>query len=226
MINDLRVKLENVKQRIERAANRSGRTASDVTLVAVSKTVNIETVNRAYELGICDFGENRCADLHTKQETLPGARWHMIGRLQTNKVKDIVGKAWLIHSLDRWNLAEELDKRGSLLDMDVPALLQVNISGEEQKAGIDQGDVAEFLDSAGQLKKVKIWGFMTIAPLLEDGEQARPVFQELAQLKKKHSDKKYANVDLKYLSMGMSQDFEVAIEEGANIVRVGGAIFS
>ena len=145
----------------------------------------------------------------------------MIGRLQTNKVKDVVGRVALIHSLDRWNLAEELNKRAKNAGIEVPVLLQVNISAEEQKAGISIGEVDDFLVSMGELEAVKISGLMTIAPLVDNPEETRPVFKKLYELQQDLSGKQYKNVDWKYLSMGMSQDFEIAIEEGANIVRIG-----
>lgn len=217
--------MKNVRERIEKACLRAGRNPQDVTLVAVSKTVDIETVKRAYELGVTHFGENRVQELKSKIPLLPQANWHMIGRLQTNKVKDVVGKVVLIHSLDRWHLAEEIDKRAKMLNINVSTLLQINVAGEEQKAGISPDDVEYFLGSIGQLANIRILGFMTMAPLLDDPEEARPVFRELAHLKQKFSKKDYPNVELKYLSMGMSQDFEVAIEEGANIVRIGSSIF-
>ena len=156
---------------------------------------------------------------------LPQARWHLIGRLQTDKVKDGVGKAVLIHSLDRWNLAETLNTRGLQQGVVVPCLLQINIAGEEQKAGIEPDEVESFLESLGQLEALRIEGLMTMAPLLDQGEKARPIFQELYHIKEYMSKIRYNNVNLRYLSMGMSQDYEVAIEEGANIVRVGSAIF-
>lgn len=224
-MNKLKDNVEKVKLNIEHAAYKSGRKANEITLVAVSKTVDIDAINLAREMGINNFGENRVAELARKREAIPAANWHMIGRLQTNKVKDVVGKACLIHSLDRWNLAEELDKRGGLMGQPVPVLLQINIAGEEQKAGIAPGEVEDFLEASSRLSWVKILGFMTIAPLFEEGETSRPIFRELFQLRKKFSDKNYRNVDLHYLSMGMSQDYEVAIEEGANLVRVGSAIF-
>ena len=223
---DLQDSLTIVKNRIAAAAARSGRSASDITLVAVSKTVDIETVRHAYELGVTDFGENRVQELNYKIREIPQARWHLIGRLQTNKVKDVVGKATLIHSLDRWNLAEELNKRGLHEEVVVPCLLQVNVAGEEQKAGIEPDEVESFLESLGQLEALKIEGLMTMAPLFDKGEKARPIFKELYQIKEKASKNRYNSVNLRFLSMGMSQDYEVAIEEGANIVRVGSAIFN
>ncbi len=222
---DLQESITTVKNRIAAAAARNGRSASDITLVAVSKTVDSDTVRRAYELGVTDFGENRVQEFNRKIEELPQARWHLIGRLQTNKVKDVVGRAVLIHSLDRWNLAEALNKRGLQQGITVPCLLQINIAGEEQKAGIEPDEVESFLESLGQLEALRIEGLMTMAPLLDEGEKARPVFKELYHIKEKMSKNRYNNVNLHYLSMGMSQDYEAAIEEGANIVRIGSAIF-
>jgi len=222
---ELKDSLNLVKERIARAAAKSGRRWSDITLVAVSKTVDSDTVRRAFELGVSDFGENRVQELNKKISLLPEARWHLIGRLQSNKVKDVVGKAVLIHSLDRWSLAEELDRRGQREGVEVPCLLQVNIAGEEQKAGVDPNEVRNFLESMGQLKAVRLHGLMTMAPLLDQGERARPIFKELLEIKEKMVKHRYINVDMRYLSMGMSQDYEVAIEEGANLVRIGSAIF-
>lgn len=221
-------RINEIKTRIDRAARKNGRSAHDITLVAVSKMVDNEAVRRAYDLGIHDFGENRVQELNRKVESLPQAKWHMIGRLQTNKVKDVAGKCCLIHSVDRWDLAQAIDKRGHFLDIKVPVLLQVNISGEESKAGLERGEVQNFLQSAGELTNLHILGFMTIAVLSGDPEASRPVFRELAALRKSLAGNKYGNgnVDLKYLSMGMSQDYEIAVEEGANIVRIGSALFT
>lgn len=219
-------KIEKLNKRIEQAALKSGRRISDISLIAVTKTVDSAAVQLAYDWGIADFGENRVQELVKKMDLIPQARWHMIGRLQTNKVKDLIGRVYLIHSLDRWKLAEELDKRGQIAEIEVPTLLQVNISGEEQKTGISSGDVKDFLESAGQLSSLRIYGFMTIAPMTDNVEETRPVFRELFELKQKLSKRRYNNVELNYLSMGMSQDYEIAIEEGANIIRVGTAIFA
>jgi len=225
-LDKVKANLLKVQQNIEKAAYKSGRKPADIILVAVTKTVESDTIAFTHEQGISNFGENRVQQLKRKMESLPEANWHLIGRLQTNKVKDVVGKVSLIHSLDRWNLAEELNRRGEFLGVKVPTLLQVNISGEEQKAGITAGEAEVFLDSLGQLKNLRIYGFMTMAPWLDNVEEARPIFKELFQLKEKLKHQKHSNVELKYLSMGMSQDYEIAIEEGANIVRVGSAIFS
>lgn len=214
-----------VKEKIARAAAVSGRSANDITLVAVSKTVDVDTVNKAMELGLTDFGENRVQELKKKAGAIQNAKWHMIGRLQTNKVKDIIDKVVLIHSLDRWSLAETINARAELIDINVPVLLQVNVAGEEQKAGVEPNEVKSFLQSIGSLPRIRVLGLMTMAPEDEDAERARPIFKELYLLKEKLSQESLTNVNLKYLSMGMSQDYEVAIEEGANVVRIGSSIF-
>jgi pyridoxal phosphate enzyme, YggS family len=224
-MDNMRNRIEGIMNRIDRAARKTGRSRDDITLVAVSKMVDNMTVHQAYVLGIRDFGENKVQELSRKMESLPQARWHMIGRLQTNKVKDVVGKACLIHSLDRWALAEEISKRAKGLDLQVPVLLEVNISGEESKAGLKADDVDDFLQSAGDLTNIEVLGLMTIAVQDHEPEASRQVFRELAELRNSLQCGKYRNVDLRYLSMGMSQDFEVAIEEGANIVRIGSALF-
>lgn len=217
--------LDEIKHKIQQAAAKKGRSFTDITIVAVTKSVTSVEAEQLHELGIDNLGENRVQELRRKMEALPQAKWHMIGRLQTNKVKDVVGRVALIHSLDRWNLAEELNKRAKNAGIEVPVLLQVNISAEEQKAGISIGEVDDFLVSMGELEAVKISGLMTIAPLVDNPEETRPVFKKLYELQQDLSGKQYKNVDWKYLSMGMSQDFEIAIEEGANIVRIGSAIF-
>lgn len=224
-MDSLQTNLNNIQKRINQACTLVNRDPADITLVAVSKTVNVEMVEKAYQLGIRNFGENRVADLAEKQGSLPDANWHMIGRLQTNKVKDIVGKTCLIHSLDRWGLAEALHKRAAFMEIDVPVLLQVNIAGEEQKAGVSPADIDQFLQSIPQLPRLKIMGFMTMAPLESDPEEVRPIFRELAEIRKRLYHIHIPNVKLKYLSMGMSQDFEVAVQEGADIIRVGTSLF-
>jgi len=225
-MEELSKNLTAIQQNIERAARKSGRSSQDVTLLAVSKTVDIATAQQVYELGIRDFGENRTQELNRKQAAIPEARWHMIGRLQSNKLKDIIGHIHLIHSMDSWHIAEEIDKRARYLQTEAAVLLEVNISGEEQKAGIEPADVAGILDALGQLTSLRLYGFMTMAPLSSVGEESRPIFAELFELREKLKCKKFTNVDLKYLSMGMSQDYEVAVEEGANIVRIGSALFN
>lgn len=214
-----------LKEKIAIAAAKSGRKATDVEIIAVSKTVDIPTIQEVAKLGINNFGENRVQELKEKAQAIPDVNWHMIGRLQTNKVKDVVGKVVLIHSLDRWNLAEAINNRANYSNIDVPLLLQVNVSGEEQKAGVKPDDIRHFLDSIALLPRLRILGFMTMAPEDFNPERARPIFRELNSLKVKFSKENFTNVNLKHLSMGMSQDYEVAVEEGATMVRVGSLIF-
>ncbi len=225
-MENLRQRIFDIQCKIDQAARSRGRSGQEITLVAVSKTVDIDMAQMAFDLGIRDFGENRSQELNRKREAIPQGNWHMIGRLQTNKVKDVVGKAVLIHSMDSWHLAQEINKRAQYLQIEVPVLLQVNISGEDKKAGVEAGDVKSFLDSVGELEFLRVYGFMTMAPLSSEGEESRPIFAELANLQAQLKGKPFQQVDLKYLSMGMSQDFEVAVEEGSNMVRIGSAIFT
>ncbi|NLT19613.1 MAG: YggS family pyridoxal phosphate-dependent enzyme [Syntrophomonadaceae bacterium] len=224
MIN-IPANIDNIKVRIERAARKRNVDPHSVTLIAVSKMVDIPLVEQVYSLGVKDFGENRVAELNRKRQMLPEANWHMIGRLQTNKVKDVVGNTCLIHSLDRWNLAEALNQRAEYKKVLVSTLLEVNISGEEQKAGIAPHLVKSFLSEIGQLKNLKVLGLMTLAPLNDNQEESRPIFRELYALRDQLIKSSFRGVDLTYLSMGMSQDFEVAVEEGSNMVRIGTSIF-
>ena len=184
-MGDMRNQISDIQMRIERAALKTGRSRQDITLVAVSKMVDNATVRQAYDLGIHDFGENRVQEFTRKIDSLPQARWHLIGRLQTNKVKEVVGRAFLIHSLDRWSLAQEINKRGQALDIQVPVLLEVNISGEESKAGLQAAEVDNFLHAAGELTNIQVLGFMTIAVQDSDPEASRPIFRELASLREK-----------------------------------------
>lgn len=219
-------RLKEIRLRIDQAARRSGRSPQEITLVAVSKMADDSEVRQVYELGVRDFGENRVQELVRKMEVLPEARWHMIGRLQTNKVKDLVGRAYLIHSLDRWSLAKEIDHRAGQLGIEVPVLLQVNVSEEASKTGLAVEEVRDFLMAIEDLPSIQVKGLMTMAALDSDAQSSRPVFRKLAKLRSNLQADSFKNVQLDYLSMGMSQDFEVAIEEGANIVRIGSALFT
>lgn len=223
-MSNLEENIRQVRVRVDQAVARSAEPDRPVSIIGVTKTVDLDAVDAAIHAGLFDFGENRVGELVRKQAAFPMARWHMIGRLQTNKVKEAVEKAWLIHSLDRWNLAEAINRRGEQDGRTVSALLQVNVSGEASKAGLALEDVFHFLDSVGELKKLNILGLMTIAPE-EDAEITRPVFKELKKIFDENKGKWHSNVEMLYLSMGMSGDFEVALEEGSNIVRIGRALF-
>ncbi|NLV15811.1 MAG: YggS family pyridoxal phosphate-dependent enzyme [Syntrophomonadaceae bacterium] len=215
-----------VRDRISQAALRVRRDPEAIGLIAVSKTAGLDAVAAAVRCGISDFGENRVQDLISKSGVYPEVNWHMIGRLQTNKVKEVIGRTALIHSLDRWALAEYIEKRAVLAGITVPVLVQVNVSGEESKAGISGSQVEEFLDDLSQFNQVQVKGLMTIAPEVDNPEETRPVFRELNRLFKQIGKKDYPRVKMNILSMGMTQDFEIAIEEGANLVRIGSAIFA
>lgn len=219
---------DNIKQilgNIEAARLRSPRAAKQVHLLAVSKTKPIEAVTEAWNSGQKWFGENRVQELVPKQEALPDAEWHLIGHLQTNKVKYIIGKTALIHSLDNIGLADEIEKRSAAAGLITDCLVQVNIAEEEQKSGLYVQELASFIDAMADRPHIKIKGLMTIGPVVEDPEDIRPVFSELRRLFEREKARDLPFADFQWLSMGMSHDYHIAVEEGANIVRVGSSIF-
>ena len=217
--------LSEVRANIEDAKKRSPLSKNDVLLVCVTKTVSAERIKEVVDLGEIDLGENRVQELMSKYDELPGVSWHLIGHLQTNKVKYIVDKVKMIHSLDSIELAREIEKRAALLDITVPALVQVNIAEEESKFGLKEEAVKDFLISMSEFPHLRIQGLMTIGPFLSDPEELRPVFRSLRLLSENMSSLNLPHIEMKYLSMGMSNDYQVAIEEGANIIRVGSSIF-
>jgi pyridoxal phosphate enzyme (YggS family) len=218
--------LRAVKERIAEAAARAGRDPKDISLVAVSKGRSIDLIKEAAENGQLAFGENRAQELRDKQGLLPAdLEWHFIGHLQRNKVNMVVGKVKLIHSLDSEKLAEAVDRRARALGIVQEVLLQVNISEEETKHGADREEIEGLLEKALALDGLSIRGLMTIAPLVDDEEEARPYFSKLRELRDMLA-KSYPQADLNILSMGMTQDFEIAVEEGANMLRIGTAIFA
>lgn len=218
--------IENIRQRIRAAAERSGRSPEDILLVAVSKTVSTDVMEAALQKKVFHFGENRVQELLQKYDILgERCKWHLIGRLQTNKVKYIIDKVQMIHSLDRMELAEEIQKRAYAANRIVDCLVQVNISGEETKAGVEPAELIPFLRKVSQFENVRIKGFMTIAPPADNPEDVRWVFRSLKKIAVDIAWEKIDNIAVQYLSMGMSHDFETAIEEGANIVRIGSSIF-
>jgi len=222
---DLAVNLAEVQRRIEKAAQRAGRRAGEIQMVAVTKTVEVERIKEIVNRGVNILGENRVQEMLEKIPLLPaGIRWHMIGRLQRNKVKYIVGKVDMIQSLDRWSLAEEIQKRAQQNNVVVPVLVQVNLTGEDTKSGLAGNEVFDFLTEVARLENLRVQGLMTIAPFVDDPEEVRPVFKEMRQLAGRLRGK-ITGVAMDYLSMGMTNDFEVAIEEGANMVRIGSALF-
>lgn len=214
-----------VRARISQAAERAGRDPATVTLVAVSKTMPANRVYAAYLTGIRDFGENRVEEALPKQGELPSdIVWHMIGHVQSRKARDVVGRFALVHSLDSLDLAERLQRRAEAADRRVTALLEVNVAGEESKYGFVPADVPAAVASIQGLDRLDVRGLMTMAPIVTDSEAARPVFRALRGLRDRlHAE--YPSLAFDELSMGMTDDFEVAIEEGATLVRVGRAIF-
>ncbi len=222
--------IEVIRKRIEKAAIKAGRNPSDIKLIAVTKNVEPQNIIEAIEAGVVDFGENRVQELLNKANIIEeksdkNIKWHMIGHLQTNKVKYIVDKITMIHSLDSLKLAQEIDLKAQKLGKTIDVLIQVNIAEEVTKFGLKKYEVLDFVQMVGSLKNIKVKGLMTIAPFAENPEQVRFVFSGLRKIFIDICRKNINNIDMKYLSMGMSNDFEIAIEEGANIVRIGTAIF-
>lgn len=214
--------LELVKEKIEKAAQKSGRSAKDITLVAVTKTHPVEMMNEAIDLGVTDIGENRPQEVRDKYPLTKPVRWHLIGQLQTNKIKYVIDKVCMIHSVDSIHLMEEIDKQAKKHGLVMDILIQVNISGEETKSGISPSELDEVLSRAEEFTNIHVRGLMTIAP---NDDTARIHFENMSRLYEKTKQKSYKNVSMDYLSMGMSNDFECAIECGSNMVRVGSAIF-
>jgi len=217
--------LEHVHARIAAACERSGRPTSDVTLILVTKWVESERINQVYQLGQRDFGENRVQELDRKRHELPeDIRWHFIGHLQTNKVKSVVGEVALLHSCDRLDLAKTLQKQAEKKNTTIELLMQVNTSGEASKYGFSSKEAQAAVSELICYDRLKVRGLMTIGPFTENKEQIRTSFRALRQLRDRLQDE-YTQVDWHTLSMGMSSDFEIAIEEGSNFVRVGTAVF-
>ena len=215
---DIEANLQELERRIARACDRAGRSPEEVTIVAVTKTVVPAAIKAAFEAGIRHFGENRVQEAKSKiaelSTQMPRPTWHMVGHLQSNKAKTAVEIFDIIHSIDSMRLAEIVSRRAQNA---LPILLQVNLSGEASKSGFAPAEVSAALEEIAGLPRLEVRGLMTIAPLVSDPEQVRPIFRRLRQL----GD----GLGLKELSMGMSDDFEVAVEEGATILRIGRAIF-
>jgi len=224
---DLESNIKNINNRIKEAAERVARDPDDIKLVAVTKRVEPERIKQALTLGFNRFGENYAQEFRDKSKILEDVaedaiEWHFIGQLQKNKVKYIIGKVELIHSLDSLSVAREINKRAGTMDIKVPVLIEVDTGGEESKGGIAPAQLQGFLNELSALSSIEICGLMTMPPYFNNVEMARPYFSRLREIR----DDLLPNFPrLKELSMGMSGDFEVAIEEGATIIRVGSAIF-
>ena len=222
----LRENFRQVEENIRRACGRAGRDPGDVTLIAVSKTKPVELLREAYDLGTRVFGENKVQEIVEKYEALPkDIHWHMIGHLQRNKVKYIIDKVDLIHSVDSVRLAETIEKEAAKHDLTANILLEVNVAEEESKFGLKVDEVEQVVDEIAKFSHIKVCGLMTIAPFVENPEENRPYFRRLRNLSVDIGGKNVDNVTVSILSMGMTNDYEVAVEEGATMVRVGTRLF-
>ena len=218
--------LKKVEANVEAACKKVGRAREDVTLIAVSKTKPESMIEEAYSAGQRDFGENKVQEICRKKELLPeDIRWHMIGHLQRNKVHQVVDKACLIHSVDSLRLAETISREAEKKNIEVSVLVEVNVAQEESKFGVTAEETLALVEEAAKLPHIQICGLMTIAPFVENPEENREIFRNLKQLSVDIAAKNINNVNMSVLSMGMTNDYEVAIEEGATMVRVGTGIF-
>ncbi|GAA0707783.1 YggS family pyridoxal phosphate-dependent enzyme [Paraclostridium ghonii] len=226
-MSSIKSNISNIEKKINDYCKVSDRNKADVKLIAVTKTVDVDAVNEAIEYGITDVGENKPQELARKYEIIGDrVKWHLIGSLQTNKVKYIIDKVHMIHSIDRLSLCDEIQKRANSIDKQINCLVQVNISKEESKHGILEEDTIDFIKTiSNNYPNIKVKGLMTMAPSTEDENLIRSVFKGLRDLANKVDNEKINNVSMEDLSMGMSNDFGIAIEEGATLVRVGTSIF-
>lgn len=219
-------RLDLVRENIRAACRRAGRDVSEVELVAVSKTKPVSDIQVVYDAGIREFGENKVQEMNEKQAVLPSdINWHMIGHLQRNKVKNVVGTTKLIHSVDSIRLAEEISREAQKKQCVADILLEVNVAGEETKFGFTPDETLAAAEEVGRLPGLHVKGLMTSAPFVENAEENRKYFRKLRELAVDIRKKNIDNVDMVFLSMGMTNDYAVAVEEGATHVRVGTAIF-
>jgi hypothetical protein len=218
-MSSIKQNIEEIRKKVDSAAKKAGRNPANVKIIAVTKTASIEQVRELLRAGIKDFGENKVQEAEKKISSIadPEIKWHMIGHLQTNKVKKAISMFCQIHSVDGIKLAKEINNAAADRGFVMPVLVEVNVSGEETKYGIKPEEVTGFLNSAADLKAIEIRGLMTMAPSFDNPQDSRPLFKRLHEIARSEG--------LKELSMGMSSDFEVAIEEGATIIRIGQAIF-
>lgn len=218
--------LETINKKIKEAALKVNRDPQEIKLVAVTKTATLEQIKEAINEGVKIIGENKVQKAKEKYQVLTTEiKWHLIGHLQTNKVKYAVEIFDLIHSVDSIKLAKEIDKRSVQFKKTIDVLIEVNISGEETKYGYNPEKVESFLKEISEFSGIRIRGLMTIAPISKNKEEVRPYFRRLRELSERIRDKNIKNIKMDYLSMGMTDDFEIAIEEGANMVRIGRGIF-
>ena len=223
---DVKDNLKSVQASIEQARQNSCE-KQEVTLVAVTKTIDVGPMKEVLKEGVSCFGENKVQEILSKYEKFPDTvKWHLIGTLQSNKVKYIIDKVEMIHSLDRISLAKEIDRRAKEIGVVMRCLIQVNISQEESKHGLDKAEALKFIEEVAQnFSHIQVLGLMGMAPFVEDAEEARPYFRQLKGLFEEAKNLNLGTGQMKYLSMGMTNDYTVAIEEGSNMVRVGTGIF-
>ncbi len=225
-MEDFKKNLEIIEENICNACKKAGRSRDEVTLIAVSKTKPVEDLQAVYDLNIRDFGENKVQELKDKIEVMPkDMKWHMIGHLQRNKVKYIIGKVELIHSVDSLRLAEEISKQAKKNNVNADILVEVNIGDEDSKFGISTDEVIELVKDIAKLENISIKGLMCVAPYVVDSEENRPLFHKIKDLSVDIMSENIDNVSMSILSMGMSNDYQVAIEEGATMVRIGSNLF-
>lgn len=218
--------LEAVRDEIKIAAQKAGRKAEDITLIAVSKTYPVTAIEEAIKAGCCDFGENHVQELMQKiPEISQGVNWHLIGHLQTNKVKYVIGKTALIHSVDSLKLAEEINKQSQKMNLVTHILLEINVAEEDSKYGFKVEEMTDVIQKISKMSYIFVDGLMTVAPFVENPEMNRTIFRKLYELSVDIQKQKFDNISTQILSMGMSNDYKIAIEEGATMVRVGTAIF-
>ncbi len=222
----LKENIATIKQRITSACQRAGRSVEEITLVAVTKTVDSDIVNQSIALGICDIAENKPQEIVRKHDLIKGpVNWHMIGHLQSNKVKQIIDRVKLIHSVDRQSVVDEIEKRAAAHHKVIDILVQVNIGAESQKSGVAIADVKALLNYIEACRHIRVLGLMCIAPFMADPEQVRPYFKQMKAIFDEVKAMPLQNSKIEILSMGMTDDFEVAIEEGATMIRVGTGLY-
>ncbi|WP_317368270.1 YggS family pyridoxal phosphate-dependent enzyme [uncultured Tyzzerella sp.] len=217
--------LEIIKNNIEKSCIKANRKIEDIEIIGVTKTIDIERIKILKELGISTFGENKAQELLEKYDNINDVSWHFIGNLQTNKVKYIIDKVKLIHSVNSLRLLEEIDKRALSNSINMPILLEINIANEQSKSGLLQKDLEPILEYVKNFKNITLNGLMCVAPFVENPKENAQYFRKMRKLFVDIASKNKDNINMKYLSMGMTNDYGVAIEEGANIIRIGTGIF-
>ncbi len=218
--------LNEIKKNISAACEKAGRNPDSVTILAVTKTIDADRINEAVSLGLCDLGENRVQELLSKYDDVKGdVRWHIIGHLQKNKVKYIADKVCMIHSVESYSLMEEIERQCARIDKVMDILIEVNVSGEESKSGIAPSEVFDFVQKASTYPHIRVKGLMTMAPFGAENDELHQIFSDLYKISVDISHKKLDNVSMECLSMGMTNDYAVAVEENSTIVRVGTGLF-